>query len=58
MEGGTPAVRYTELVTQVDVDDQMRTDILALGQELLGRAAEIIGAEDVETGGREEGRDE
>ncbi len=49
LEGGLPATRYAQLVSQTDGDEAFKVEVLALGQDLLARAYEKIGAEDIKS---------
>lgn len=53
-EGGTPEARFAQLVAQTDGDQTFREEVLKLGQDLLCRAYEKIGAEDTSVEGDDE----
>ena len=45
-EGGAPEARFAQLVALADGDQGFKADVLTMGQDLLARAYEKIGAED------------
>ena len=51
VEGGDPARRFEELVRVGGGDETFRQDVLSLGRELLDRAHEQLGAEDLAVAG-------
>ncbi len=51
LEGGDPVARYGQLVEQADGDGAFKSEVLALGRQLLTDAYERVGAEDAEVEG-------
>ncbi len=49
LAGGSPSARFAHLVLGTDGGEHFKAEVLALGQQLLARAAEQLGRDDAET---------